>query len=95
MKTLRERDEEHLAAASAMVQNLLLLLTARGMGTYWSSGGKLRAPEMFDYLSIPQHERLLAGVFVEFPEAMDAPHQRIPGKLRDRRGDGWIREVKL
>ncbi|MEM6655727.1 MAG: nitroreductase family protein, partial [Planctomycetota bacterium] len=39
------RDEEHLAAASAMVQNLLLMLTAHGMGTYWSSGGKLREPE--------------------------------------------------
>ncbi len=40
-------DEEHLAATAAMVQNLLLILTAQGMGTYWSSGGRFRGSEMF------------------------------------------------
>jgi nitroreductase len=89
----RTRDEEHLAAASAMVQNLLLLLTARGMGTYWSSGGRLRKPEMFEYLGIPQEERFLAGVFIEYPEMMDGPKERKPGSHRDKRSDAWLREV--
>ena len=43
----RQVNEEHLAATAAAVQNLLLLLTALNMGTYWSSGGQLRTPEMF------------------------------------------------
>lgn len=92
---LRARDEEHLAAAAAMVQNLLLLLTAHGMGTYWSSGGKLRDPAMFRFLSIPDNERLLAAVFVEYPEMRDEARQRVAGKLRDSRSDGWVREVEL
>ncbi|QDT63032.1 nitroreductase family protein [Calycomorphotria hydatis] len=87
------RDEEHLAAASAMVQNLLLLLTAHGMGTYWSSGGKFRSPEMFDHLGIPHHERLLAAVFIEYPEMKKDTKTRKPGALRQQRSDAWIREV--
>ena len=89
----RTRDEEHLAASSAMVQNLLLMLTAHGMGTYWSSGGRLRKPEVFDYLGIARQERFLAGVFVEYPEMMDGDKQRKPGSHRDKRGEDWIREV--
>ena len=90
-----EVDEEHLAAASAMVQNLLLMLTAYGMGNYWSSGGKLRDKIMFDFLGIPTTERLLAAVFVEYPEMMDASKQRKPGKLREKRSEEWIRSIAL
>ncbi len=89
----RTRDEEHLAASAAMVQNLLLLLTAHGMGTYWSSGGALRKPDMFDYLRIPSGERFLAGVFIEYPEMMDESKERKPGSHRDKRGEAWMREV--
>tara|TARA_R110002111_G_scaffold247140_4_gene310175 strand:+ start:75741 stop:76409 length:669 start_codon:yes stop_codon:yes gene_type:complete len=94
-ETQLARDEEHLAAASAMVQNLLLMLTAHGMGNYWSSGGKLRGPEMFDYLGIPKQERLLAAVFIEYPEMRDDSKERKPGSLRNNRSDQWIREVSL
>ena len=90
------RNEEHLAAASAMVQNLLLALTAKGMGTYWSSGGKLRGAEVFAYLGIPQHERLLAAVFIEYPESKlgdQGEIQRKPGALRSQRSTDWIRIV--
>ena len=92
------RNEEHLAAASAMVQNLLLALTAKGMGNYWSSGGKLRERAAFDYLSIPQLERLLAAVFVEYPEMRDSKYgetSRKPGALRDKRSNEWYRAVSL
>lgn len=89
------RDEEHLAASSAMVQNLLLLLTANGMGTYWSSGGKFRGTEMFEYLGIPQSERFLAGVFVEYPEMMEDSKERKAGAHRDKRSGSWIREVSV
>lgn len=90
-------DEEHLAAASAMVQNLLLILTAHSMGTYWSSGGQFRTAAMFEKLGIPTNERLIAAVFVEYPETAIAPKQRLPGKQRSNRsGDyQWLREVTL
>lgn len=90
-----KRDEEHLAAASAMVQNLLLMLTAHGMGTYWSSGGKFRGSEMFAYLGIPNHERLLAAVFIEYPEMMDDSKERKAGSQRNNRCEEWVREVSI
>lgn len=90
-----DRDEEHLAAASTMVQNLMLILTGHGMGTYWSSGGKFRGPEMFDYLGIPQTEKFLAGIFIEYPEMMDDSKFRKPGAQRNNRCEDWIREVSL
>ena len=89
-------DEEHLAASSAMVQNFLLMLTAHGMGTYWSSGGKLGDPAFFEHVGIHNRgERLLAAVFVEYPETQGDDRERIPGKHRDSRSDGWIREITV
>lgn len=97
-QNLAARNEEHLAAASAMTQNLLLMLTAHGMGTYWSSGGKFRSPEMFAYLQIPSDERLLAAIFIEYPEMKESSptgRERKPGAQRNNRSQGWIRVVDL
>ena len=90
-------DEEHLAATSAMVQNLILILTAHNMGTYWSSGGQFRTRAMFERLEIQPSERFLAGVFVEYPESRDQPVKRLAGKQRENRcrESSWLREVKL
>ena len=96
--TAREKqiqvDEEHLAATSAYVQNLLLLLTAEGLGTYWSSGGQFRTPTMFGHLKIPAEQRLLAAVFVDY-SIESTSVERIGGKLRDQRSpsDKWTRWV--
>ncbi|HBJ34090.1 MAG TPA: hypothetical protein DDZ51_04875 [Planctomycetaceae bacterium] len=57
---------EHIAAASAAVQSLLLAATAAGFETYWSSGGVLRSRELFDLLNIPTQQRLLGAIFL-FP----------------------------
>ncbi len=76
-----------------MVQNFLLLLTSRGLGTYWSSGGAFGNPEMFRYLGIPAEETLLAAVFVEHPGALSGAEARKPGAHRERRSGSWIRVV--
>ena len=90
-------DDEHLAAAAAMVQNLLLLLTANSMGTYWSSGGQFRTPEMFDRLGINQSELFLGGIFVEYPGTVDESIDRVSGKQRNNRSQeyAWLREIQL
>lgn len=87
-------DEEHVAAASAFVQNLLLLLTAEGLGSYWSSGGQFRSKEMFNHLQIPTDQRLLAAVFVDYTPESDAP-ERAAGKHRENRADAgrWSRWI--
>jgi nitroreductase len=87
-----EVDDEHLAATAAMVQNLLILLTSAGLGTYWSSGGFLGSSEMFRRLGIDEKERLLAAVFVEYPEGVGEVSERIPGKNRTIRNpvERWL-----
>ena len=90
---LTERNVEHVAAASAAVQNLLLGATARGWSSYWSSGGILRDPAVFALLGVPAREALLGAIVLGAP---DAPHARdIPGGLREERVDasGWLRRV--
>ncbi|MEM7811087.1 MAG: nitroreductase [Planctomycetota bacterium] len=89
-------DDEHLAAASAYTQTLLLSLTAGGFGTYWSSGGKLRTSEPGRAaFGLEPIARMLAIVFVDYPESKDFPVERVPGKHRDRRGDGWLTRASL
>jgi nitroreductase len=90
-----EQNMEHVAAAGAAVQNLLLAATARGIPTYWSSGGALRTPEAFAWLDIPAGQILLGSVFL-FPA--DHPGAEVnPGAHRDRRGPpaDWSRWVEL
>lgn len=76
---------EHVAAAGAAVQNVLIAASARGLPTFWSSGsGVLRTPETFARLGIPSGEILLASVYV-FPA--DTPAEALTGtKLRATRG---------
>lgn len=90
-----DNDVEHIAAASASVQNLLLLAEDRGWSSYWSSGGILRDPEVFDLLGIGREQRLLGAILLSPP---DAPHDRlVPGGLHDQRGvtNAWARVVQL
>ena len=92
-------DDEHLAATACAVQTLLLALTTKGFGTYWSSGGFFRTQKMFNELGIASTERLLAAVFIDF--APDSHNEliveRIPGKHRDHRSNwsAWTNEISL
>ncbi|MEQ1903445.1 MAG: hypothetical protein ABL888_04610 [Pirellulaceae bacterium] len=88
---------EHHAASSAFVENLLLLLTALDYATYWSSGGQLKSPPMFQRLGIPANEQLLAAVFVENPAAELGNVERASGKLRQHRADvaQWLKFPEL
>ena len=90
-----EENMEHIAAAGAAVQNLLLAATARGIPTYWSSGGALRTPDAFAWMGIPAGEILLGAVFL-FPAA-DTGVEPTPGAHRDRRGApaDWSRWIDL
>lgn len=86
---------EHIAAASAAIQNMLLAATARGIPNYWSSGGKLRAPEVFELLGISEMEVLLGAVFL-FPKDLERAQVKA-GALRHSRSEvaRWSRYVSL
>lgn len=86
---------EHIAAASAAIQNLLLAATARGISNYWSSGGVLRTSEVFQLLGIPRTEILLGAIFLfpEPPEGIEVATSKLR-ELRTERGH-WNRWVEL
>ena len=89
------KNEEHIAAAAAATQNLLLAATARNIDSYWSSGGVLREEATFELCKIPQQERLLGAIFLA-PEMPGRDGVR-PGKLRELRGtpDQWMTSVSI
>ncbi|MFQ3647981.1 MAG: nitroreductase family protein [Anaerolineae bacterium] len=92
---LNENNIEHIAAASAAVQNLLLAATARGWHNYWSTGGILRDADVFAWLGIPANQLLLGAIFLAHP---DAPLDAVEGgSLREKRGTpaDWSRWVTL
>lgn len=64
------KNMEHIAAASAAIQNVLIGATARDIPNYWSSGGQLRNLELRNYLKIPIDEILLGAIFL-FPKGID------------------------
>lgn len=86
---------EHIAAASAAIQNLLLAATSRGIPSYWSSGGVLRTALVYEHIGIASEEILLGAVFLFPNETREA---RVVGsKLRDKRtqAECWSRQVEL
>jgi len=88
-----EIDDEHLAASAAFVQNILLLLTAAGLETYWSSGGELGNAKVFQALGMDQQEKLLAAIFIGYPIEEPPETQRIEGKNHSLRSEvsRWAR----
>lgn len=92
---LTQMNEEHLMAAAAATQTLLLALTARNVRTYWSSGGALATRPIFDRLSVGANELFVAAIFV-WPDEFDG-EESVPGKNRDARGpvESYARRVEL
>jgi nitroreductase len=89
-------NEEHLAATAAYVQNLLLLLEAGGLRTYWSSGGLLKTPQAFERLGIPADRQLLACIFVDYAkDDATRPIEIAGGGQRAKRSpsERWTTEI--
>lgn len=82
---------EHIAAAGAAIQNLLLTATALGHENYWSSGGVLRNAPVSEWLGISNAEILLGSLFIFPNEKIRSQHSdkltAIPSKRRESRGN--------
>lgn len=89
---------EHIAAAAAAIQTMLLAATAAGIENYWSSGGVLRQPELFKRLGIPSSERLLGAIFL-FPSCIPDGYKAeiATSKLRQQRcpSISWTKFIEL
>lgn len=84
---------EHIAAASAAVQNMLLSAAARGYRTFWATARPLRTAECFDRLGISTREVLLGAIQLTAPDVPVAEWKH--GSHRPRRGEmrDWMRWV--
>ncbi|MBD5781778.1 nitroreductase family protein [Pelagicoccus sp. NFK12] len=86
---------EHIAGASAAIQNMLLAATALEIPNYWSSGGALRSPEVFELMGIPSSQVLLGSLFL-FPKELSNATLK-SGSLRPSRSPqtDWARSIEL
>lgn len=91
-----ETNFEHLAAASAYVQNLLLLLTAAGMESYWASANLLDTAGVKQRLGIAAGHKLLGAIMVGYPLPQVAGLERAGGGNRSKRSSvaAWSRELE-
>lgn len=91
------KNMEHIAAASAAIQNILIGATARSIPNYWSSGGILRSDQIFNLFKIPLNEILLGALFL-FPKNSSERDVTIkPGVLRNKGKEinTWSKFVSL
>lgn len=72
---------EQLAAVSAMVQTLLLLLHSRGWGAIWRTGGATSALPVLKHLGIDDSEQLLGWVYIGTWPADLTPPPRPPADV--------------
>jgi len=88
---------EHIAAASAAIQNILIGATARGLPNYWSSGGVLRTEKIKKILHIPEEEILLGAIFL-FPSKLDEANTFVKtGALRNqgKKINTWTKWIEI
>ncbi|MFN6206210.1 MAG: nitroreductase family protein, partial [Planctomycetota bacterium] len=85
----------HLAAASAYVQNFLLLLTAAGLESYWASANLLDSPPVKSRLGIPAGRKLLGAIMVGYPLEGTSALERAGGGNHTKRSpaEAWSREL--
>lgn len=91
-------NEEHLAATAAFVQNFLIALEARNLGSYWASGPVVLEGGIPDRLGLQDKEKVTAVVFVHYRGSTpDVGLDRLEGKLRKSRDPemGWLKAVEF
>lgn len=79
---------EEVAAVAAAVQNMLLAAEALGLGAIWRTGEPAYDPAVKDFLRLPEDARLLAFVYLGYPE--HAPTRERPGDGDIDRFTSWL-----
>jgi len=60
--------KEEIASVAIAVQNMSLIATAYGIGTYWGTGGMIYSDEMKNFLNLNSEDEVLGFLFVGYPE---------------------------
>lgn len=60
--------KEEIASVAIAVQNMSLVATAYGIGTYWGTGGLVYSDEMKTFLGLSEKDLVLGLVYIGYPE---------------------------
>jgi nitroreductase len=60
--------EEEYAAVAAATQNMLLAATAKGIASFWSTGGMTHHPSMKMYLELPEADLLMGLLYFGYTD---------------------------
>ena len=84
----RVLEEEEVLAVGAAIQNILLALHARGLGSFWTTGALITTQEVRDFFNLtsPQ-DRILGLIYVGYPSDGSLGERRIETHTRFTR---WI-----
>ena len=69
---------EEVEAVACAVQNMSLLATAYGLGTYWGSGGVTYSNQMRGFLQLGEKDKCLGFLYVGYPSIDWPKGQRKP-----------------
>jgi len=59
---------EEVMATACAVQNMMLVATAYGIGTFWATGEVVTSPAVKDYLHLEPEDKCLGLLYVGYPE---------------------------
>lgn len=77
---------EEIEAVACAVQNMCLVATAYGIGTYWSTGGLVYTESMKTFLGLQEKDRCLGLLYIGYPELEWPLGQRRPSEYYSK----WI-----
>jgi len=91
------KNMEHIAAASAAIQNVLIGASAREIPNYWSSGGVLKQASLKSHLNIPMQEILLGAIFLFPKDSENKKGKIVEGKLRNtgKEKSTWAKNIEI
>ncbi len=80
------RDEvetlENYAACAAAVQNMQLTAHALGLGVIWRTGSVAYHPYMHDFFGLEKGDKIVAYLYVGYPDMIERPRRRQPASTR-------------
>lgn len=97
-KKIQQVNSEHLCAAAAFTQNLLLLAESLRWKSYWGSAGLLQTDCVLDAIGISRDQQITAAVYLQVPpRSGESPENQteLPGKMHKKRSDwkSWTKKV--
>ncbi|MCY1547025.1 hypothetical protein D9M68_830580 [compost metagenome] len=70
--------EEEYAAVAAATQNILLGATAKGIASFWSTGGMTHHPAMKLYLELKDEDLLMGLLYLGYSDEQKEGMRKIP-----------------